>query len=741
MDYLKQYRSFINSYYVSDGIRTTFAILAPVLVFGYFEMLSTGLIVALGALCVSLADMPGPINHRRNGLIICSILVFTMALVAGYAHSIHWLFMILLPLFCFVFSMIGVYGARATAVGLTALVVLVLQTQHRLSGMEVLYSALYLLAGSAWYMLLSAVMYRIRPYKIIQQALGEYVMATAEYLKAKAAFYDTGFSYEKNYEEIVKVQISVQEKQILVSELLFKTRDIVKESNHTGRILMMVFLDISDLFEIVMTSHQDYEKLHSYFDETGILEEYRQLINSLAEELDKIGIALKSGRRSAHDETIDEELLEERKHLQQLRSETLNPDNLEGFISLRHILDSIDEIATRIRTLHQYTSYDKKLRKKKIELPDPETFVAHQSIDPRLIIDNLSFRSNIFRHSLRISAAVLFAYILSEMLQFRHGYWILLTLIVILKPGYSLTRRRNVERVAGTVIAALICAALLYFVHDETAIIIVLALSMAGAYSFIRKHYFTGVTLMTLYILLMFHLLEPQDFQTILKDRIIDTAIGSAIAFLFGTLFVPVWEHQQINTYMSKVLTDAVLYYRSVSSAFTGTPFQEKATILLRRNSWVSLANLSDAFNRMLSEPKSKQKNAEYLHRFVVAVHMLNSHIATLSYYIESLRPEYISEDYTAVINASTQILQQAKRILEHQTGDEMPSKPDIKQIRILDQRVNELVRKRQEELRAGKMESDTGKLLSTFKSITDQFYFIYKIGVDVEKVCLKLSH
>jgi uncharacterized membrane protein (TIGR01666 family) len=741
MDYLKQYRSFINSYYVSDGIRTTVSILAPVLVFGYFEMLSIGLIVALGALCVSLADMPGPIHHRRNALIICSILVFAMALVAGYTQAIHWLFMVLLPLFCFVFSMIGVYGARAAAVGLTALVVLVLQTQHQLPGVEVLYNSLYLLCGSVWYMLLSAVMYRIRPYKIIQQALGEYVMATAEYLKAKAAFYDSGFSYEKNYEEIVKAQISVQEKQALVSELLFKTRDIVKESSHTGRVLMMVFLDVSDLFEIVMTSHQDYEKLHSYFDATGILEEYRQLINSLAGELDTIGIALKSGRRSDHDEKIDEELLEERKHLQQLRSETLNPDNLEGFISLRHILDSIDEIATRIRTLHQHTSYDKKLRKKKINLPDPESFITHQSIDPRLIVDNLSFRSNIFRHSLRISAAVLCAFLLAELLQFRHGYWVLLTVIVILKPGYSLTRRRNIERVSGTVAAAVICAVLLYFVRDKTAIIIALAVSMAGAYSFIRKHYFTGVVLMTLYILLMFHLLEPRDFQTILKDRIIDTAIGSAIAFFFGTLFMPVWEHQQINMYMSKVLTDAMLYYQSVSSVFTGKPFQEKATILLRRNSWVSLANLSDAFNRMLSEPKSKQKNIEYLHQFVVAVHMLNSHIATLSYYVESLRSEYISEDYTPVINASAQTLQQAKAVLDRNTGDgAMLPKPDKSQIRILDQRVNELVRKRQEELRSGKMESDTGKLLSTFKSITDQFYFIYKIGVDIEKICLKLN-
>jgi uncharacterized membrane protein YccC len=391
MDYLKQYRSFVNSHYVSGGIRVTVSVLVPVLVFNFYGELTVGLAIALGALCVSITDNPGPIHHRRNGLIICNLIVFVMAIISGLSQSVHWLFMVLLPVFCFIFSMIGVYGARATSIGLAALLILVLQTQHHDEGWQILWNALYLLAGGTWYILLSSVLYSIRPFKIIQQSLGEYVMATADYLKAKAVFYDTGFTYEKNYEEIFRAQVAVQEKQTLVAELLFKTRSIVKESTHTGRVLMMVFLDVADLFEIAMTSHQDYEKLHTYFDKTGILEEYRELIRALAEELDEIGIALKSGRPSGYDQKIEAELQEERKHLKELRTKALNPANIEGFISLRHILDSIDNIAARIRTLHQYTSYDTQLKKKKINTPDPEEFISHQPHDPQLLIDNFSF--------------------------------------------------------------------------------------------------------------------------------------------------------------------------------------------------------------------------------------------------------------------------------------------------------------------------------------------------------------
>lgn len=737
--YLKQYRSFINSYYVSDGIRMTVGILAPVLLFAWLDMLSVGLALALGALSVSLTDTPGPIHHRRNGMLVCGVLVFAVALIAGYGQMVPWLFMVLLPLCCFAFSMIGIYGARATSIGIAALVILVLQTESEATGIYILYNALFLLAGGAWYLLLSTLLYSIRPYKIIQQALGEYVMSVAEYLKAKARFYDAGFHFDKDYEEILRAQITVQEKQALVAELIFKTRSMVKESTHTSRVLMMVFLDVSDLFEVVMTSHQDYEKLHRYFDDSGILEEYRKLIVTLANELDTVGIALKSGRRSLHDETIDTGLTEERQHLKELRAKELNPENLEGFISLRHILDSIDELATRIRTLHQYTRYDARLRRRKISAPDPSAFISHEPIDPKLLLDNLSFQSNIFRHSVRIAAAALFAYIIGQFLSFGHSYWILLTVIVILKPGYSLTRKRNWERLGGTLMGAALGALLLYLLHDRTSILILLTLSMIGTYSFMRKQYFVSVTLMTLYLLLMFHLLEPHDFKMILQDRIIDTAIGSAIAFVFGTLFTPVWEHEQINVYMKKTLTDALLYYRSVSAAFTGGTADKKALILLRKNSWVSMANLSDAFTRMLSEPRRRQKNIQQVHQFVVAVHMLNAHIATLSYYINTLEPEYISEEYIPLVNASVFALQQSKKKMEGIT-EEGIQKPDTSQIRILDKRVNELMRKRQEELRAGQMETTTRRYLSDFKSITDQFYFIYKISMDIERVCGKMG-
>ena len=738
MAYLQSYRSFINSHYLSEGLRKTAGILLPTLILSHFNLLQTGMTISLGALCISISDNPGPLHHRVNGFIVCNLLIFFLAILIALIHPIPWLFIISLPIFCFVFSMIGIYGARAAAIGIAALLVIILQTLHHFQGKEILLNALFLLSGGLWYFLLSMILYSIRPFKLIQQALGDYIMATAGYLKVKASLYEKNAAILKNNEQLFSKQVAVQTKQNFVTELIFKSRSIIRESTHSGRVLVMAYLDTTDLFETTMSSHQDYQKLHGHFDETGILEEFRKLILLLAHELEEIAIAFQSGRKSIYNETIDVAVLRERDRLQELRLDSLQPSNVDVFISLKHILDTIDDIATRIRTLHQYTTYDSKFRRKKLQTPDPEDFISHEDVQFKLLLDNLSFESNIFRHSLRIALAALSAYLISHLLlsgEIGHSYWILLTIVVILKPGYSLTRKRNLERLSGTFIGAVTGALILYFVKDPAIILILLCLCMIGAYSFIRLQYMISVTMITLYVLFMFHLLDARDFKSIFYDRIIDTSIGSLLAFAFSHLLPPVWEHERIRLYIRKAIKDNLKYYDTIAHLFTGIHTERQTIRIVRKNSLVSLANLSDAFTQMLSEPKSKQKNLAEIHQMVVSNHMLTSHIATLANYGKNLDTAYITDEYLPLIILTTDFLEKALSAIDLQEPFSRSPIEINDQKRLLDKRINTLMHIRQEELRQGKIESETRKTLSQFKSITDQFYFSYKISMDIEKI------
>lgn len=445
-------------------------------------------------------------------------------------------------------------------------------------------------------------------------------------------------------------------------------------------------------------------------------------------------MSLISGKTSGYDTDIDRELVAEREHLQQLRLKLLNPSNLDGFISLRHILDSIDDIAGRIRTLHQYTSYDRKLRKITVDAPDPSKYVTRQTIDPQQFWDNFSLQSNIFRHSVRITVAALAAYMIGQLLPFGHGYWILLTVIVILKPGYSLTRQRNIQRLIGTLIGAAIAGGLLFFVKNNTAILVLLTLSMIGGYSFMRWKYLVSVVMITMYLLFMFHILEPNDFREVVQERIVDTVLGCIVAFLASYLLPPIWERQQIGELMENLIGDMVLYFETVAYAFTGKPYDKQLSKEKRKQAWVSLANVTDAFNRMLSEPKSKRRDYKQFHRFVVSSHMLVSHMATLTYYADGLQEEYITRDYEPLIRASVSELNYAARFLED-PGFEAPGKSGDNPLASLDQKINALMQTRQQELRQGQLESSGKKYLSNFKSITDQFFFVYKTAQDVHKI------
>ncbi len=756
MDYLNSFKSFVNSHYLSDGIKMTVGILLPAFIMGYFDLLPIGLVISIGALCVSGTDNLGPVQHRRIGMTVCNLAIFLSSILVGLTMYSPVLLGVVLFVCCFFFSMLGIYGARATSIGLAALLVMVLKLNHVAQGWDILWSSLYLLAGGTWYMIFSLTLNSVRPYKLAQQALGEYIEQIAEYFMVRASFYEKQINYESIYKNLLHQQIIVQDKQNVLSELLFKTRDIVKESTSRGRVLIMIYLDMADLFESVMTSYQDYNTLHGYFDRTPVLGKFQRLALELANELNQIGLAVKSGTVSDDNPTLWNHIKEAKDEFDDLRKTYLKPDNIEGFISLRGILENIQDIAQRLQTLHHYTTYDRKLLKLPGHKLDYNKFISHQDITPGIFIDNISFQSNIFRHSLRVSVAVLIGYLISLFFKLGHSYWILLTIIVILKPAYSLTKRRNTDRLIGTVCGVLIGVLILYLVKNNTALLSIMILLMAGTYTFIRKHYFVAVLMMTPYIVIFFHLLYPINFSAVLVDRIIDTAIGSVIAFVSSILLIPAWEHLTIKSFMVDMLEQNVRYFKLIAAAF-GEPkvipdpdaeeagFQEVPSIakgqhtLARKNALVALANLSDAFNRMLSEPKSKRIGIDKIHQFVVLNHMLVSHIATLFNFRQSNSTTYRSGKFVVVGNDIVQYLNNAVLILQNQpSGAKAIANKDS--LRWLNDKTNALLEIRRKELQEGQWETSTKVPLRELKSIVDQFNFIYNIVVDINKVSRELG-
>ncbi len=742
MDYLKQFRSFINSYYVGEGVRITIGILLPSLVAGYFHALPIGINMSLGALGIAISDNPGPISHRKNGFLAGSIILFLVSLIIGFASPIHWLYGFILPLLCFIFSMLGVFGTRAASIGIAALLILVLQAEHHYNNWrDVVTVSFYIGMGAVWYSLLSLALYNLRPYKIMQQALGEYLESISRYLRLKGSFFQDATNLEHTYAQLLQLQTTVLEKQNLTAELIFKTRNFVKESTPVSHILMMAFLDATDLLEISMTSHQNYQALHAYLPAQNLLKGYANAISDLANYLDEAGIALKSSTAIQSPTDFSATIRSLRNEYSQLHAKNIAADSIPILISLKHILDSIEAVAGRIKTLELYTSYRTKIPGKIFQETNPEDFISHQRISFDVVLDNLTFHSNIFRHSLRIALAALAAYFIAQYFLLGHSYWLLLTVIVILKPAYNLTKKRNKERLTGTIIGAMIGAIALYFIHNDTILLLILSASMLVAYSFMRTNYRLSVVAITLYVILLYHLLNFNNYRLLITDRLIDTAIGSALAFIFSYVLPPVWESVQLDTIIVRALADTRNYFKALNEIFTGRAIYNKADMRLsRKKSWVAIANVSDSFNRMLSEPKNQQHHLTQIHQLVVLLHITNAHLATLNFYAEQLTNQYITPELNDIgilieqyFDSGIQQLQSDKIIEQTDFSNK------IIQTTTIEQKINDLLQIRANEINAGQLNSETRPYLSTLKSITDQYYFIHNVSYDMAKITDKL--
>lgn len=740
MEYVRSYKSFVNSQYLYEGVKVTAGILIPALLMSYFDMLTTGIIISLGAMCVSITDSPGPILHRRNGMIACLLSIFVVSVLVGFTVGSPLLLGVVIFICCFFFSMLAIYGTRAGAVGIAALLIMVLDLNQQEHGWQVIIHALYIVSGGVWYMCYTSLIYNFRPYKLAQQSLGESIESIATYLRVRANFYKKGIDNEANYKRLLQQQAIVQEKQTMLGELLFKTRIIVQSTTTTGRVLVIIYMDTADMFERIMTSYQYYETLHNYFDETGILSDYEALALMLADEIDELGIAVKSGSPSAINESIPEKIKQTGEKLDALRSTFMKPENIDGFLNLRRILENIQDIYARVKTLHLYTTYDRSLPVKQLPEVDYDRYISHQDISPEMLLDNLTLRSDTFRHSLRLSIAVITGYLFSLFFPLGHSYWILLTIVVILKPAYSLTKSRNIDRLLGTILGIAIGIPFIYFIQDKTALLLVMIVLMTGTYVFIRKHYFTSVLLMTPYVIIFFHLLKPATFKTVLMDRFIDTAIGSVIAFVASLFLFPAWEREKIRPVMMMMLKEVTNYMHSITCFFSGvSALEQHKHKVARKDALVALANLSDTFNRMVSEPKRMQHNMKEIHHFVVLCHMLMSYIATLSQFIQRRDNNELTEEYKLMINYLMDYLKNAHDMLEG-----APVAEDVKQIKEVLRRMNDhanaILQKRQLELSQGVTESETRKQLVRVKSIVDQFNFIFNAATDINKTVRQLS-
>ncbi len=613
--------------YFSDGVKVTLGILLPSLVFFQFDMLEIGITLSLGALCVSISDTPGPWMHRKNGMLFTNLFIFLTALLTV---SINWsVYLVATEIFllCFIYSMFYLYGSRAASVGTAALLIMVVNIIPGTTSLKPFEHSFLVLGGGVWYFLLSTLFSKLRPYRYAQHTLGESINEVSEYMRLRARFYGNEISVEDNFKALVDQQVKVSELQDNVRDALFKTREMMNETTNAGRLMVQIFVDMVDIFEQTTATHNDYETIRTRFAGLDILPAFAEVINKVADEIDYIGFCLIHQQKPTKIHLSIKELDQLKNKIDELeRSGTPT-------LILKKILINLRNIYNKTTDISNYFDKETIETKKNSSPTELSRFVSHQSFDWKILKNNMNLSSGIFKYSLRLAIICLIGFFVGKMFSFgHHSYWIILTILVIMKPGFSNTKQRNYERVVGTLIGGVLGTVILMLIKDETARFMILLACMLITYSIIRIKYIIGVIFLTPFILILFSFINVANSITVIaSERIIDTLIGSFLAFVSSYILFPDWESKQFKNYLPQMIKANLNYLEHIVLRQSLIPINVTEYRLARKNVYVNTANLAGAFQRMMQEPKSKQHHIKEIHKFVVLNHILSSYLANLS--------------------------------------------------------------------------------------------------------------
>ena len=622
MHYALAPRTFLFSHYFYTGLRIATGIVGLTFLTLAVANLPTAMAVAIGALCTSLMDLPSPLRHKFNEMLAGVMLCSLVALLVSLCSPVPWLLRTVIVLVTFLASMMVVYGRKAMPLQFAALFVMMLSSEEASAPGQALRHGALFFAGGAGYMAYAMVVVWLMQARLKQQVLAEALYELATYTSLKAGCYDISTPLPAQLEKLVRQQSVLAERQQASRDLILRGKPSPDDT-----ILVQVHYAMFDLYELVLSTHTDYVLLRQHFAGGAVLPLLGDLIGKAARDIESVAYAMTRNRPSRAEVDYQPEMRALGDALRTLRAGD-SAASEEAQAVLRATSNKIGDVIAMIGRLHA-ASLVPLGPLPMVAGADLTPFLTQQRYGFGILLANLRWSSPTFRFALRVAMAVSVGLLVGEWLPYQsHGYWIALTIAVILKPSFSITRQRRADRLIGTVIGCILTAVILHFVHAPAALIGFLFVATAAAPAFLYIKYRYTAIAASMQILLLIGLTVPNAGSAI-GERLLDTLAGTLIATFFSYV-LPNWEYQNLPRLVDAVLDANRKYIGAAADLLQGRTGDDFRYRISRKGFMDSLATLSAALGRMLDEPSSRQRAPADLNRFTVQNYLLVSHMAAL---------------------------------------------------------------------------------------------------------------
>jgi uncharacterized membrane protein YccC len=621
MHYALAPRTFLFSHYFYTGLRIATGIVGLTYLTYAIADLPAAMAVAIGALCTSLMDLPSPLRHKFNEMLAGVLLCSLVALLVSLCSPLPWLLRTVIVLVSFLASMMVVYGRKAMPLQFVALFVMMLSSEEAATPLQALHHGALFFAGGAGYMTYAMVVVWILQRRLKQQVLAEALYELAAYTSIKAGCYDMANALPAQMEKLVRQQSVLAERQQASRDLMLRGKPAPNEA-----VLVQVHYAMFDLYELVLSTHTDYVLLRQHFAGSAVLPLLGDLIGKAARDVESVAYAMTRGRPSHPAIDYQDEL---RLLAEALR--TLPPgegEAAEAQAVLRATSNKIRDTIAMIARLH-VASQAPHGTLPMVAGADLTPFLTQQRYSLGILVSNLRWTSPTFRYALRVAMAISVGLESSEWLPYKtHGYWIALTIAVILKPSFSFTRQRRADRLVGTLIGCMLTAVILHFVHAPAVLFGFLFVATAAGPTFLYVKYRYTAIAASMQALLLIGLTVPHGASAI-GERLLDTLLGTLIATFFSYV-LPSWEYQDLPRLVDAVLEANRKYVDAAAALLLGRAGDDFRYRVSRKQFMDSLATLSAALGRMLDEPAAKQRAPAELNRYTVQNYLLVAHMAAL---------------------------------------------------------------------------------------------------------------
>ena len=590
--------------------------------------------LTLGVVAAGISDIDDRFSVRIMNLIYTYIGFFITAASVQLLFPYPAAFAIGLIVSCIGWILLGSLGRRYATIAYGCLVVSV----YSMLGVH-LFEQWYLqpallVAGAAWYGLLSTISFLLFPVRKLQDQLSASYHALGSFLFAKSNLFDVDMTPSSYQQSMIDLALENGKLISIFNDMRMALLTRLKGDRgqkDTRRSLQYYFV-AQDIHERADSAHIDYQKLAKIFQHSDILFRFQRILTIQGKACQDLANCILTRTRYVHNKRYKHSFENLRLSLEKLHADQVYDQvRINALFALYQNLKSIDAQLHNLETERNIQLINAQQAENQLKDDDLKGW---NDMMVR-VKQHLTPESVLFRHAVRLSIVLFIGYIFIQLTHIAYGYWILLTALFVCQPNFNATKRRLYLRIVGTLIGIIVGLAIIYFIPSLQGQLVMLVLSGVLFFELRSKQYAQATAFITILALINFNL-DGSAFAAGLP-RLIDTIIGCALAW-FGVSFIwPDWKFRRLPRTIQRSLQAQCKYLAEVVTQYHEGRNNALNYRVVRRAAHNNDAEVASLISTLATEPNIDPTKKAQAFEFLCLSHTFLSYIAALGAHRERI--------------------------------------------------------------------------------------------------------